>query len=653
MAGRFIKTAVSAAAVILIIFRIILPAASYAGDAGPSGTLPVIYIDTDGGAEVRSKTDYIRGSMKIELTGETSGLSSLYTESEAGISIRARGNSTYWQDKKPYKIKLDTSDSLLWMGKSRHWILLANVYDRTFLRNELSYAFSGELGLNRIKAAHAELVLNGEYMGLYQLTESVRIEDGRIGIKNWKKLIKAIAADIAGKSGADAGDIAEMLENDLSWYDTGYFKDGGGNIADVSRYADEIDVSGGYLFELDEYYDKKSKFMTAHDVPIMIDTPENAFTSMRMTEFCEDYFRHMESALASPDFHDRETGKHYSEFIDIDSFVDYWIVNQAFKSVELLFKSCFMYLDDGGKLIFGPVWDMDWSSGNHVNLNDSSAAYDQWLHGESQDREYWYRVIYDDPWFVEKLKKRWSETRDIFRKYIDSIDERRDALADAVRCDRERWGEHSMSFADECAALKEWMTSRAGWMDEQLSKRDPNIMRKGIENDRLLTLALTDSVGSELDPYPDGGDLAADYIVASDDISLKIDVKHDFVKKWVILVNGAIFDTVAAEGRSMTVGVPGAAAVTDDGTPGIIMVLGENDGGSVYDAGYVSIRPSEDFRLFVTKAGADDPAGTDGDDVKTFSVCAAAAAAVFVSCAAAALVIIKKRKRNIDTDTES
>ena len=83
------------------------------------------------------------------------------------------------------------------------------------------------------------------------------------------------------------------------------------------------------------------------------------------------------------------------------------------------------------------------------------------------------------------------------------------------------------------------------------------------------------------------------------------------------------------------------------------MVLGENDGGSVYDAGYVSIRPSEDFRLSVTKSGADDPAGTDGDDVKTFSVCAAAAAAVFVSCAAAALVIIKKRKRNIDTDTES
>ncbi|MCR5262380.1 MAG: CotH kinase family protein [Clostridiales bacterium] len=632
---RLIVLAVALALpLLMLVSPFSLPA--YADGIEPSGTLPVIYIETENGRTVNSKTKYINASMRIETGKGGEYPHSLYAEKEGGISIRARGNSTYWQDKKPYKIKLDTADDLLGMGVSRHWILLANVYDRSFLRNELAYAFSAELGMTYIKTRHVELVLNGDYKGLYQLTESIRIEKDRIDIRNWKKTAKEIASKLTDDPEA-ADLLAEEMETDLSWVDTRYFTDGGGKTFDLSEYIDDLDITGGYLFELDEYYDKNSKFTTAHNMPVMIDTPENAYTSDSMMEWCEDYFRHAENAMISADFHDRETGKHYSEFIDVDSFVDYWIVNQAFKNVEILWKSCFMYMDCGGKLTFGPVWDMDWSSGNHVNLSDTSAALDQWRIGDGGEREYWYRSLYDDPWFVQKIKDRWFEVRGILQRYIDSIDSLCGRLSEAAALDRLRWGDHHMSFEDECGALRDWLDARAEWMDVQLSKRDPNIDGKGIEKDRALILALKDENGA--DAEADASECGADYLISSGSVVLEISVKHDLVKRWQILVNGRTEVIVPSEGAAASITLDSSRLFDENGF-GILMVLGKNDGETVYGAGYISVRASDGL-------AAEIDAVSDDSDVQMESVLSAVkltviASAAAVSAISAAVLIVRK-----------
>ncbi|MDD4773379.1 MAG: CotH kinase family protein, partial [Eubacteriales bacterium] len=486
----------------IILLLCMLPFYSSAASDRPTYTLPVIYINTEGGQPVERRSIYINAEMKIEPDDNTADFTNLYTEAYNPIEIRGRGNSTWGMPKKPYHIRLGRKSTLFGMSDSRHWILLANAFDGTHLRNALSYDFSGELGLLKIKTIFVELVFNGSYAGIYQLTESIKIAPDRIDITDWEKVAEKTAEAIAKKENMSQERTEKLIlsmRTDLSWITGGVYEN-----YRISDYIDisDYDTTGGYLIELDEYYDEVSKFVTDYDVPIMIKSPEFLNTNKEMFGYIRDYINDMEDALFSDDFYNNY-GKHYTEYLDLDSFVDYWIANQAFKSVELLFKSAFMYKDAGKPIVFGPVWDMDWSSGNHVNLFASSATYDEWHHSESQDREYWYRAIYDDPHFIVCLQDRWRAVCDILDEYIESIDPWHDRLKDAVEANNRVWGElGGWDFDLECAVFKTWMENRRNWMDEQLNLRDPDIMKMGIRQsaDIKLSLAAGSDGGIEKKP---------------------------------------------------------------------------------------------------------------------------------------------------------
>ncbi|MDF2685776.1 MAG: hypothetical protein K0S55_957, partial [Clostridia bacterium] len=460
--------------------------------------------------------------------------------------------------------------------------------DGTHLRNVLSYNLSGDLGLYNIRTIHVEVVLNGKYVGLYQLAESINIESDRIDITDWEKLAEKVSGAIVKKEGLNkeqGEQLSASMKKDLSW-----ITDGSYDKYKISDYYDmsDYDTTGGYLIELDEYYDEESEFVTEHDVPIMLKSPEYLRTNKEMFGYINNYFKEMEDALFSEDGYN-DNNKHYSEYLDMDSFIDYWIVNQAFKSVELLFKSAFMYKASGEPLIFGPLWDMDWSSGNHVNLVESSATYNEWNHSESQDREYWYRTIYDDPYFIVALQDRWYEVRDKIKEYIDSIDVWQDKLSTAVEANNKVWGDlGGWGYDKECSEFKRWMNNRLKWMDKQLSLRDPDIMEMGIRQSDDIKLSFTDSDGRNLNAGSTDGILKTDVVCdGNGKIIVNAAVSDNDIKAVDIYINGLKSGTESVSGNKASFGInPAELHSPDSGRRNVILIIGRDAGNSVKGKDY-------------------------------------------------------------------
>ena len=177
--------------------------------------LPVVYINTENGASIVSKEDYINADLIIQ-GNETynSGTTTLYN----GVTeIRGRGNSTWAQPKKPYKLKLDKKTDVFGMGKNKHWVLLANYLDESLLRNTLAYDLSGNMGMNQMSTVFVDVILNGQFIGNYQFCEQVRVDSTRIDVFDWEGFCEDSAdviADAEGMSKSQKGDLEEyMLEN--------------------------------------------------------------------------------------------------------------------------------------------------------------------------------------------------------------------------------------------------------------------------------------------------------------------------------------------------------------------------------------------------------------------------------------------------------
>jgi hypothetical protein len=320
----------------------------------------------------------------------------------------------------------------------------------------------------------------------------------------------------------------------------------------------------------------------------MMKSPEYLRTNKEMFGYINNYFKEMEDALFSEDGYNGEN-KHYSEYIDMDSFIDYWIVNQAFKSVELLFKSAFMYKASGQPLVFGPIWDMDWSSGNHVNLVASSATFNEWNHSESQDREYWYRAIYDDPYFIVALQDRWYEVRDKIKEYIDLIDVWHDKLSAAVEANNKVWGDlGGWGYDKECREFKRWMNSRLKWMDKQLSLRDPDIMAMGIRQSDDIKLSFTDSNGKKLNKGSNDGMLKTDFVYdGNGTINVNAAVTDNDIKTVDIYINGLKAGTESVIGNKASFGIKTAELhPSDSGRRNVILMIGRDTGNSVIGKAY-------------------------------------------------------------------
>ena len=391
-------------------------------EAYPPGTvhtgLPVVYVDTQGGQGIYSKEEYVKASLKIRGAGQYDGLD------EVACDIRGRGNTTWYWPKKPYLIKLDEKQSIFGMPKHKRWILLANFMDRTLMRNLVSMKVASMMSHLAWTpgCVPVELVLNGKHMGSYLLIEQVRVDKKRVA-------------------------VTEMTPED--------------NVGDA--------VTGGYLLELDFHYDNEVQWTDPHGhnnqwgngIPFGVKYPDPEDLTPQQLTYIKGYISETANTLYGNDFKDPDKG--YAQYLDVDSFIDYWIVFEVMGNHELGNPgSVYMHKDRGGKLVAGPCWDFDWGV---LSYNTSPQARTGLVNGSA----IWYGRLRQDPAFEARLKARFNELLPKLETIPDYMDECEKLLTESAKLNFAMWnpaedasqnggniinGDERMSFHDAVARLK-------------------------------------------------------------------------------------------------------------------------------------------------------------------------------------------------------
>ena len=379
--------------------------------------LPVVIIDTQGGKAVASKDTYVPGTVRIQGVGDWEGLA------ETGCEIRGRGNTTWYWPKKPYLLKLNEKQHIFGMHKHKRWVLLANFMDRTLMRNLVSMKVASMTRLAWTPGCvPVELVLNGRHMGSYLLIEQVRVDNHRVA-------------------------VTEMIPED--------------NAADA--------VTGGYLLELDFHYDNPVQWIDpnghnqqwGNGIPFGVKYPDSEEITLQQLAYIKNYVAEAANTLYGKDFLNPDTG--YAKYIDVDSFIDYWIVFEVMGNHELGNPgSVFMHKDRGGKLVAGPCWDFDWGV---LSYNTSPQART----GLVNRKAIWYERLMQDPAFKSRLKSRFEELLPQLETIPDYMDECEKLLTASAALNFRMWnpaedasqngghiinGDENMTFHDAVARLK-------------------------------------------------------------------------------------------------------------------------------------------------------------------------------------------------------
>ena len=450
--------------------------------------LPVLYLDVEDTIE---KDIYTTGTLTLQGNALYDQPEFLY---QGDIEIRGRGNST-WDayPKKPYKLKLDRAADLFGMGESKHWILFANYADESLMRNKIAYDLSGELGMPYMESAWVSVVMNGTYLGNYLLCEQIRIEEDRINISDLNsyadKLARALVdADIIPR--AKRQTLKDALEQDLSWLSTGVFVYNDISY-DISPYIALPKLTGGFIMEIDGYFDKPSKYY-AYGLPMMFNTPDYAFTNRDLMSWSESYFNAAFGAMMNPDaFYAlyNDTLVSYTEMFDVHSLAQYLLIQEIFFNYDAESKSNYLYKDTDSIAYMGPIWDMDWSSGR----THSEISYEQWwsvYYGEKSTDALWYRYVIQDPYFLSIMKEVWDSSYDAIQALVaenGTLQQTYDYIYESAVANASRWG-YETDFSFSYDIYYQWVTDRLAWLEEQFTTLDRLATSIGYQRDPSIQI---------------------------------------------------------------------------------------------------------------------------------------------------------------------
>ena len=281
--------------------------------------------------------------------------------------LTSRGNSSWdYSKKKPYNLKLPQKADLYGMGKAKKWALISNYLDHSMLRNKLTEEMCKAAGMECVMdSVFVDLYADGSYRGTYQLSERVQIQKNRVNIRDLEEETEELnerdLEDYPHKvSGAEA--VTEYIENSYKYYDIPN---------------DPSDITGGYLLQFCQWnrYGTKcvSGFVTSRGQAISIDGPE--YASKAQAEYIRSFVQDAEDAIYSENGCNSK-GRHYSEYIDVDSLIKAYLVQEITENSDATFSSFFVWKDSDltgdGKLHFSPAWDFDLSLGNFPNNRKNS-----------------------------------------------------------------------------------------------------------------------------------------------------------------------------------------------------------------------------------------------------------------------------------------
>ena len=385
-----------------------------------SATVPVFYLDTENKAPIVSKEEYLNGTLYIDALQNEGYESAGSATSPIVTEVKGRGNWT-WNgfDKKPYRIKMGSKASLLNLTKDKSYTLLAHADDNYgFLRNTSGFALSRYFELIYTPTHEpVELFLNGEYRGLYFLTDHIKVSSNRVNITEQK-------------------DKETNSEN----------------------------ITGGWLLEIDNY---------SNDPHITIYKPngeEMWFTykspeelSYQQEMYITNYLNKVNDAI----YTENKNSTEWEKYIDMDALVNYYLVYEILANREGFHGSCYLHKDRGedAKLVFGPVWDF----GNTLWDMSETFIYEQYPYGIK-----WIDEIAKFPRFQEAVRKRWLEKRGGMMPYLRAqVNAFIDKITMASQCDCKKWPEYgNKNVLARRDAFFEIVSNRLAWLDTHFGTVD-------------------------------------------------------------------------------------------------------------------------------------------------------------------------------------
>ena len=309
-----------------------------------TGGLPVMFIRTESGSSDAIHSDKsIREPGILKMTDADGGI--LFEE--VLNSVKIRGNSTAVCNKKPYQIKLKKAAALIPQREDKTWILLANALDRSQIRNTLA------LDLARYSGAFAytprtqpvDLYLNNDYKGTYLLTEKAETGKKRLAISDLEKATEEMNPTLDFDLLETRGDL---------------------RCAPGARKYREIpavpeDLTGGYLVQInvpERYESEACGYVTDRGCPFTMQEPK--YTDKAQTEYIASVFQRIEDALYSEDGIDPASGMHFTELMDLSSFVDRYLVAEVLDDFDGQYSYFYKDTDRADPKVYaGPVWDQD------------------------------------------------------------------------------------------------------------------------------------------------------------------------------------------------------------------------------------------------------------------------------------------------------
>lgn len=324
--------------------------------------------------------------------------------------IRLRGNSTAECPKRPFALKLDKKVSLCNMPEAKKWVLLANWYDRTMLRNALAFYMSEDSRMDWTPhSCYVDLYYNNEYKGIYQLCEKVEVNTNRVNVER-----------------------------------------------------------DGWLIEVDtRVTDEDVYFTTKHmENPFRIDYPDKKITEEQFEQIRMS-LQKAEEILFGDNFAHPEEG--WRKYLDEDSWIDWYLINEIAKNNDAIFyTSCYMHSTKNGSIAMGPIWDFDLGYGN-TTLNECNLPEGWHVRLSS-----WYSRLFEDPLFVLNVKKRFQFFYDNRENYYAFIRQHADNLSVPMRKNDSIWQlsgdtfEKKNTYNEEVDALIMWMERRLEWMKNSI-----------------------------------------------------------------------------------------------------------------------------------------------------------------------------------------
>lgn len=411
-----------------------------------NSNLPIIIITTDIDKKTGKPAEIpdepkVLGNMKIIYHPD--GSRNYLTDSnkiefinyKGRIAIELRGSTSQNLPKKPYGFETRKEDnitnnnvSLLGMPEENDWVLNNLPFEPGLIRDFLSYNLYADMGYYSPRTVYVEVVVNGDYKGIYLLTEKIKVDKNRVN-------------------------IIETDKNDNTY----------------------PDVTGGYITKADKTtggdpvaWTMESYFM---NVSYIHDTPEPDSITSAQHDYIKKVFFDLQSAITSKN---ASIVDGYPSMIDVLSFIDYMIISELSSNADAYQLSTYFHKDRLGKLKAGPVWDFNLTYGNDLfiyGLNRSFTYVWQFDNNSNNGSKFW-KDLFDDPLFNCYLSKRWKEltapgkclNKNIIYNKIDSVHA---IIAEAADREQQRWGTVG-NLDNNISSMKNWILTRMTWLNSKL-----------------------------------------------------------------------------------------------------------------------------------------------------------------------------------------